>query len=122
VKVVATVTDAEKELRGSKFDLLLLDVMIPSVGPEEEERYQPAVTELGTKTGYLFYLTNKELLEKSGMRVLVMTVRLDKTIMDEFVKAGLPRHNFATKYDLRDANDFLSKIQKLLSEPQPAAA
>lgn len=122
VKVTATVTEAEKELKENKYDLLLLDVMIPSVSPEEEMRYQPAVTELGNKTGYLFYLTNKDFFEKNGMRVLIMTVRLDKAIMDEFVKAGLSRNNFATKYDLRDANVFLAKIQDILSAPRPAVA
>ncbi|HEV7683068.1 MAG TPA: response regulator [Pyrinomonadaceae bacterium] len=118
VDVVATVAEAEQCLADNKYDLLLLDVMIPTTNAQEEERYDPNLTKLGYKTGFLFYVLNKALFLRSGIRVLIMTVRLDRAIMDEFVNAGLERTHFATKYDLRDANVFLAKIQSILGEPK----
>ena len=122
VTVASTITEAEKALRESRFDLMLLDVMIPTVSAEEEKAYLPQVTDLGNKTGLLFYRNYKELFRKAKTHVLVMTVRLDKPIMDEFIKAGLPSDRFATKYDLRDVGVFLEKVQFILGEPLPAAA
>jgi CheY-like chemotaxis protein len=122
VEVVATVAEAEQSLREKRYELLLLDVMIPTINAKEEERFDPVLTKMGNNTGLLFFTLNKELMEQRGMRLLVMTVRLDKPIMDEFVKAGLPRTSFATKYDLRDANVFLARIRGILNEPQPVNA
>lgn len=122
VTVASTITEAEKALGESRFDLMLLDVMIPTVSDEEEKVYRPQVTDLGNKTGLLVYRNYKDLFRKAGTPVLVMTVRLDKPIMDEFIKAGLPSDRFATKYDLRDVNVFLEKVQSILDEPLPAAA
>lgn len=115
VEVVATVADAEKALRAHKYDLLVLDVMIPTVNPDEEKRFDPTLTQLGYKTGLIFYTLNKGLITSSGIKILVMTVRLDKSIMDEFVTAGLSPSCFATKYDLRDTTVFLAKIQSVLN-------
>lgn len=122
VKVVATIGEAETALQSARYDLLLLDVMIPTVNANEEVRFDPSLTKLGNQTGLVFYRLNKNLIESAGTRILVMTVRLDKSIMDEFISEGLPADRFATKYDLRDSSVFLAKIHSVLAESnQPAA-
>lgn len=108
--VVETVAEAEKALSTNKYDLLILDVMIPTMNDQEELRYKPEITALGNKTGLLFYKFNKETFEKTGTKVLIMTVRLDKVIMDEFINAGLPKNSYATKYELRKAPVFIKKF------------
>jgi hypothetical protein len=53
--------------------------------------------------------------------VLVMTVRLDQEILDEFVEGGLHREGFSTKFAIRDVTKFLTKVDNLL-EAHPARA
>lgn len=120
--VVETVAEAEKELKSSKYDLLILDVMIPTMNDQEELRYKPEITALGNKTGLLFYKFNKEVFERTGTKVLIMTVRLDKVIMDEFINAGLPKTSYATKYELRKAPVFIKKIQSILHGVQSSSS
>lgn len=122
VEVIATVAEAENALHSAKYDLFILDVMIPTVNADEEKRFDPSVTQLGNQTGLVFYKLNKDLIDGSGTKMLVMTVRLDKSIMDEFVSAGLPADRFATKYDLRDSGVFLAKIHSALTESNPQSA
>src|SRR2546430_2736293 len=80
-KVVESLTDAERLLKSERYDLMIIDAMIPTMGVEEEKRYEPRQTDLGYKTGLLFYVLNKAALEKAGTRVMIMTVRLDRAIM-----------------------------------------
>ncbi len=119
--VVETVAEAEKALSTNKYDLLILDVMIPTMNDQEELRYKPEITALGNKTGLLFYKFNKETFEKTGTKVLIMTVRLDKVIMDEFINAGLPKNSYATKYELRKAPVFIKKIQSILNSSKASS-
>lgn len=118
VVVVESLTDAEQSLRDKKFDLLIVDIMIPTLSRKEETRYRPEDTDLGYKTGLVFYKQNKEALQKAGTRVMVMTVRLDKAIMDDFIKAGLPGSAFATKYEMAEPTNFLNKILATLEDKQ----
>jgi len=110
VRRVSTVAEAEQLLHAEKYDLLILDVMIPTKDAAEEERYRPTDTKRGARTGMLFYVKNREYLVSVGTRVLVMTVRLDAEIVSEFAEAGLDRKWFATKYEVRDVSDFLKKV------------
>lgn len=121
VDVVSTVTRAEELLHQRPYVLLILDVMIPTKNSEEELRYQPSQTESGHKTGLRFYIQNGASLSDNKLPVLVLTVRLDKNIRDEFIAAGLPRDCFATKYDLRDISVFLKKITSLCGGGRGAA-
>jgi len=114
VSVVESLTEAEKSLRQAQFDLMIIDVMIPTLSSDEETRYQPDETDLGYKTGLIFYKNNQAALQNAGTRVMVMTVRLDKAIMDEFIKAGLPSNSFATKYEMSEPTNFLDKVHKTL--------
>ncbi|MFL6274463.1 MAG: hypothetical protein ACJ74G_04565 [Blastocatellia bacterium] len=114
VKVVMTVSEAETELQSQPFDLLILDVMIPTKGAAEEARYGPKDTDKGAKTGLLFYLRNKDRLQEVATRVLVMTVRLDEDIVKQFVRSGLSRDCFVTKFEVRDDAVFLNRVEALL--------
>jgi CheY-like chemotaxis protein len=114
VTVVESLTEAEESLQQDSFDLMIIDVMIPTLNSSEEARYQPEETDLGYKTGLIFYKHNREALNKSGTRTMVMTVRLDKSIRDEFIKAGLPTDAFATKYQMSEPINFLDKVRRTL--------
>jgi CheY-like chemotaxis protein len=117
VKVVENLTDAERTLAQERFDLMIVDVMIPTKNEQEETRYRPEDTDLGYKTGLLFYKKLKKNLEAAHTAILVMTVRLDKAIMDEFISAGLPPDSYATKYEMSEPADFLGKIRWALGTP-----
>ncbi len=114
VTIVESLTEAEKCLQEERFDLMIIDVMIPTLNSSEEARYQPDETDLGYKTGLIFYKHNREALKKSGTRIMVMTVRLDKAIRDEFIKNGLPTDAFATKYQMSEPINFLDKVRRTL--------
>jgi DNA-binding response OmpR family regulator len=114
VTIVESVTEAEESLQQTPFDLMILDAMIPTLNSNEETRYRPEETDQGYRTGLIFYKKNRDTLQKVGTRTIVMTVRLDKAIKDEFIKAGLPSDAFATKYEMSEPTNFLDKVGKTL--------
>ena len=121
VEVAENLTEAERCLKDTRYDLMIVDVMIPTKNELEETRYKPEETDLGYKTGLLFYTKLKDVLAGAGTQVMVMTVRLDKSIMDEFIKAGLPPDSYATKYEMSDPTEFLGRIQAVLARPGRAS-
>lgn len=111
---VAVVSKAEHLLEQFPFDLIILDVMVPTQTVDESRNYSFTETDKGHKTGLVFY---KRIRDKMGDKlptVLVMTVRLDQEIKKEFIKSGLKEENFNTKYSLRDVSKFLKKIQSII--------
>lgn len=114
VTVVKSAAEAEVELIKNAYNLLILDVMIPTFNEKEEVDYPPADTEYGTKTGLYFFKRMKPKLEEKNTAILVTTVRLDQKIREEFVEAGLPVDHFATKFALRDAPEFVKKVRSIL--------
>jgi CheY-like chemotaxis protein len=116
VTVVRSVGEAEFRLKNGPYELMILDVMVPTRDQEEEKGYPPTETDYGHKTGLVFYLHKREELKDSSTRVFVFTVRLDESVKDEFLAAGLPLSNFATKFALRDVNNFLKKMQAILAK------
>lgn len=116
VTVARTVNEAHAYLDGGHFDLLILDVMIPTKEADEEEVYPPSVTDYGHKTGLVFYRRNRERLNAANTAVLIMTVRLDENVKNEFLESELPAGNFATKFALRDVNVFLEKIRSIIKK------
>ena len=113
VTAVNNVSEAEALINEKKYDLLILDVMIP-LFPKEESDYNPGETSMGANTGLVFYKRNKDKLGKKETVVLVMTVRLDSEIQDAFTKEGMPTDCFETKHTLRELPVFLEKIKGLL--------
>lgn len=116
VTAVRTVHEADACLDEGPYDLLILDVMIPTKEADEERVYQPSVTDYGHKTGLVFYRRNRERLAAAKTAVLVMTVRLDEYVKNEFAESELPAANFTTKFTLRDVNVFLKKINAILKK------
>lgn len=113
VEVVTTVTGAEELLASKNYDLLILDVMIPTRDADEDEAYPPNETDEGHKTGLVFYKRMKERFGDNLPPVLVMTVRLDLQIREEFIEANLDNEHFSTKYAVRDVTRFLDKIESM---------
>lgn len=114
VTVIKKVTAAEELLRSKRFNLLILDAMIPTLSETEEAAYPPADTDNGHKTGLVFYRRNKEIIDNAKTPVLVFTVRIDKPIRNEFLQCGLPPASFVTKMDLKDTADFMHKIKEVV--------
>jgi DNA-binding response OmpR family regulator len=120
VSVVKKITDCENLLNApansSGYDLLILDVMIPTKTEAEEQQYDPDSTDRGNITGLAFWSKWQERLAASNTKVLVLTVRLDKAIKERFVQAGLPREAFSTKVQLREPEEFIKRIKQLTNE------
>lgn len=116
VELVTTVREAEEllSLDKHKYDLIILDVMIPAQDKEEEIQYPSSETDRGHQTGLVFFRRMKDKFGDALPPVLVMTVRLDQDIQDEFLKAGLSQEHFSTKFQLRDAGRFLNKVESIL--------
>lgn len=121
VTVATTVTEADQYLAQGRYDLLILDVMVPSKTAREEEAYPPNETEHGYRMGLVFYSKHKQILKDKNTQVLVHTVRLDKAIQDSFSKAGLELKYFSTKYELQDVSEFLEKVESLIGKPPKTA-
>lgn len=117
VAVVETVTDAEEAIEGQRFDLLILDTMIPTKSEEEEKRFPPDETNRGLNTGLIFYKLWKDPLSKAGTRVLALTVRIDEAIQREYMRLGLPPEGFVRKTKVKRVEDVLQKVQALIGGP-----
>lgn len=113
------VSQAEDLLRSRRFDLLILDVMIPTLSEAEEVVYPPGDTDNGHKTGFLFYQRMKQGLIAAGTPVLVFSVRSDRSIQASFDHEGLPPGDFVPKQNLRHTCEFMRKVQQMI---QPARA
>lgn len=112
---VADLTKAESLLKEKPFDLVIVDVMVPTQNAEEQKNYPETETDYGHMTGLAFFKRMRNLTDKLPP-VLVMTVRQDQEIRDALIKEGLKAENFVSKYDLREVNDLLRKIRSTLQE------
>jgi len=111
-----TITDARLAIEKNRYDLFIMDIMVPTKNEEEERSFPPEITEKGRKTGLIFYRREKERLDRQGTKVLALTVSSDENLRREFLEAGLPEGSFATKYALREIPVFLAKIRDILEE------
>ncbi|HWT00833.1 MAG TPA: hypothetical protein VN256_11355 [Pyrinomonadaceae bacterium] len=118
VYVAETVTEAEEALTANRYDLLILDAMIPTKNEEEEEKFPPEETDRGLKMGLIFYKHWKEALDRAGTRVLAITVRIDETIQNEFMKLGLPPEGFARKTKIKRVQDVMQRVKALIGDAQ----
>ena len=116
VTVISTLSEAELAVNYRKYDLLVLDAMMPTMSDEEDKIYHPNNNDYQRKEGVIFYRRTKEHLLKSGTPVLVLTVRLDNEIREAFLKEGLPRQNYSTKLALREPAVFINKVKKILGD------
>jgi|ERR1051325_10464640 CheY-like chemotaxis protein len=114
VDVAAAVSDGATLLHTRAYALLILDVMIPTRSLEEENDYSPEDTKLGYCTGLVFYRRHREFLMQQRIAALVLTIRLDEPMREEFFASGLPRNAFATKYDMSDPAVLVEKVRSLV--------
>lgn len=114
VTIAGTVSDAENFLTGGNYDLVIIDVMMPLTEEDEAAGYSPALTGQGLKTGLAFYIRNRDLFLTRRIEVIVMTVRIDQDIVDEFAAAGVPRRCMVTKFEVGSVVTFLQKIRSTL--------
>jgi len=115
VSVVETAAEAEERLNAEQFDYVIIDIMVPTKTEEEEAIYTREATNRGYRTGVVFWRrVGKQLLEQN-VGVLIFTVRLDRNIREELASEGLPRQNFATKYQLSDTAAFVDRLRSLKS-------
>jgi CheY-like chemotaxis protein len=121
VTVVSTVSEAEIAVApaspppsgdGRLFDLVILDVMIPTENAKEEVAYPPDETDDGLCTGLLFYKKMRQQL--AGVAVMVFTVRIDKDIKRAFYESGLPQRNFVSKMEVPRWPDFEKRVRELI--------
>jgi CheY-like chemotaxis protein len=114
VNLVASLTGAENLLDDQSFDLIIVDVMVPTQTEDEALNYPYNMTDFGHKSGLVFYNRIKKKLGNKLPTVAVMTVRLDQNIRDEFIQSGLAQSNFITKYSVREVPRFIEKIESML--------
>lgn len=114
VRFANSVSEGERALNASQFDLLILDVMIPTSEEDERSGYTSSAIELGHSTGLIFYQRNRDLLMKLRVRTMVLTVRVDQNIKNAFLASGLPSHLFFTKSRLVRVSAFVDAVQGVL--------
>lgn len=111
-----SVTEAKRLLDGgSRFDLVLLDVMIPVSPAERAAGYDANTTDDSHATGLEFYRRYREQLESTGL-VVALTVRVDQAIRDQFLSAGLPPAQFVTKLEVRESPVFIAAVKRFLAD------
>lgn len=109
----AAVAQAMSQDDKRAFDLVILDVMIPTESPLEDEAYPPDATDDGLRTGLLFYKRMREKL--AGTVFMIFTVRIDKDIKRAFQESGLPPGNFVNKREVPHWPDFERKVRELIA-------
>jgi DNA-binding NtrC family response regulator len=114
VHLIASLTKAEELLDEYQFDLVIIDVMVPTQNEAEAVNYPYQETDSGHKSGLVFYKRIKRKLVDKLPAVAVMTVRLDQNIRNEFTRSGLKNENFVTKYSVREVSSFVKKIESIL--------
>lgn len=114
VTVVPTVSEGAALVTATKYSLVIVDIMIPVTEEEEATDYPPSMTDETHKTGLVFYKRYRDMLAQRGIPLIVMTVRVDQGIADEFAKAGFPAGAFVRKFEVRDSDVFLEKIRAVL--------
>jgi CheY-like chemotaxis protein len=114
VDLISTITEADDYLSRGSYDLLILDVMIPTTSEEEEKLYPPEETSQGLNMGLTFYIKHKKVLTEMGTKVLVLTARIDEAIKKGFMMSGLPQENIVMKAEVGDVTSLVEKVAEVL--------
>jgi len=122
VVVVDNAWEAERRLTSETVDLVIIDVMIPLKSGEGSQVYNPEQTKRGLKTGLLLFRRLREQGRAADGKVLVLSVRIDEKIRQEFLEAGLHPDHFVTKLEVRRVPDFLAKVaEMIIQRPDPSS-
>lgn len=111
VIMAPTVTAARTCLSKYAFDLVIVDMMIPTKTKKEELEFSPIETQHGTQTGLLLGRWIKT--HYPSLPIIGFSVRLDEEIRKNFMRFGT---DFRTKYALRDVTVFLKYINRILND------
>jgi CheY-like chemotaxis protein len=86
VVLAPTITEAKAALTTFEFDLVVIDMMIPTVSEEELAEYSDIETDFGHNTGLLFGRWIKT--HYTDVPIVGCTVRLDSEIKNNFMRFG----------------------------------
>ena len=114
VIIARTVSEAEAQLKSEEIAAVILDVMIPVTDAELASGYGSELTDESHKTGLVFYKRLKSVLDERRIPVLVLTVRVDREIVNDFIAAGIEPEAVATKMELREADSLVARVRQLL--------
>ncbi len=113
VDIVGTITAAKGAIAGRRYDAVILDVMIPTKSPEEDETYTNELTKNGILTGLVFYERELRKLAEGGMPVLVLSVLGDKSLREAFADRGVTPDRLRTKVALKDVESLVDAVKRL---------
>lgn len=113
VKQVRSLAEGAAELKRSKYDLVIIDLLMPQ-REEEQVAFPPEETDSGRKAGLCFYRKTRHTLDANQTPVLVFTIRDEKGLRQEFLDEGLPKDRYLTKREGADTGRFLTKIRKII--------
>jgi hypothetical protein len=121
VNHVFYVNDAYNLLTSNeRYDLLLLDVMLPVRAADIKLGFTNEATKGATETGLLFYKKFQEIINRLKMRVVVYTINaVDELVCQGFHELGLPEEQILDKVDNANVNDLLSAIALVLRGKEP---
>lgn len=112
VVIAVRISEGQRLIPTRKWDLLILDVMIP-LEEEELEDY----TSGGLKTGLMFLRRNASLLRERRIPVMVTTVLRDEGLLEAFRSLGLPKTNYVSKEELETSQDLVDRIRVSMANP-----
>ena len=114
------ISDAVKQLEESRFDLLLLDVMIPIEDQDIRLGFTKSTTAGGDRSGIAFYQKYRDKLNSEGIQVLVYTILGDNDETKQaFVDLGLKPENYIDKVSSSNVNDLIQHVEKALRRSTP---
>jgi CheY-like chemotaxis protein len=115
VDTAQTLVDAGESLEAGRYDVVVMDMMMPTASAREENLYPPTDTDLGRSAGIAFYYKYRKVFDAQDTAPLFLTVRLDENARRLVEEAGVSTTHFATKMELRKVEDLVDKVTSLAS-------
>jgi len=110
-----TLKDGAHELETEKYDLLILDAMIP-VAEDEGIEFPLNQTSGGRQAGLVFYRRYKKIIGEKDIKTLIYTIREDPELVRLLNNEGLQLQNILSKSEGADVAVFLARVKQLLGE------
>lgn len=117
VESVDTLMKGEEALGERHYDLLLLDVMIPTRGIAEEARYPPEETKMGYEAGFAFFEKMRDRLHAAGTKVMLLSVRPRADLEERMQRLDPKEVTYQGKIAMRDSRVLAKKIEELIGPP-----
>ena len=96
---------------GPRYDLFILDVMLPIAGERARQLIPNSMTDSGRFTGVVLYERFVTQLDEPP-KVLAFTLREDSKVREALIDAGLPESAILTKGECADARDFVTRVSQ----------